>query len=110
MPVDDFPEDIREKYELHEWKHATAILKHDFPNEWKDILAILRAFKLKRSWIMTPGGRKSQIADFIDDFMTQRGWQEKHFMTSVNVDGSRYDSPTHKIDCYRNRIALELEW
>lgn len=31
-------------------------------------------------------------------------------MTSVNVDGSRYDSPTHKIDCYRNRIALELEW
>jgi hypothetical protein len=20
------------------------------------------------------------------------------------------DSPTHKIDCYKNRIALELEW
>jgi len=20
------------------------------------------------------------------------------------------DSPTHKVDCYKNRIALELEW
>jgi hypothetical protein len=110
MPVDDFPDDIKEKYELHEWKHATAILQNDFPDEWNDIIEVLRAFKLKRSWILTPGGRKSQIADFIDEFMNNRGWQEKHFSTSVLVDDSRYDSPTHKIDCYRNRIALELEW
>ncbi|HMD67877.1 MAG TPA: BglII/BstYI family type II restriction endonuclease [Chitinivibrionales bacterium] len=26
------------------------------------------------------------------------------------VDENRMDSPTHKIDCYKNQIALELEW
>lgn len=31
------PEFIRENYEVHEWKHACAILKEDFPQEWQDI-------------------------------------------------------------------------
>jgi len=26
------------------------------------------------------------------------------------VDGKRLDSPTHKVDCYKNGIALEVEW
>jgi hypothetical protein len=26
------------------------------------------------------------------------------------VDDTRLESPTHKVDCYRNRIAFELEW
>ena len=42
--------------------------------------------------------------------MGARGWQEKQFNTSVIVDENRMDSPTHKIDCYKNRIAIELEW
>ena len=36
MGLDDIPFDILEKYEIHEWKHAIAILKNDFPNEWDD--------------------------------------------------------------------------
>ncbi len=31
------PEFVRENYEVHEWKHACAILKEDFPQEWQDI-------------------------------------------------------------------------
>jgi len=110
MPIHDLPKDVLDKFEAHEWKHACAILKNDFPNEWKDIIELLRAFEIPKSWITTPGGRKSQIAEYIDDFMTLRGWVEKQFKTSVIVDESRIDSPTHKIDCYKNRIALELEW
>jgi hypothetical protein len=110
MPVSDFPELIKEKYELHEWKHATAILKNDFPQEWQDLIDLLSNLKLKKSWIETPGGRKSQLAEWIDTFMSERGWVEKQFLTSVIVDDSRLDSPTHKIDSYKNRIALELEW
>jgi len=26
------------------------------------------------------------------------------------VDTKRYDSPTHKVDCYKNHVALEVEW
>lgn len=27
------PQDIRENFEIHEWKHACAILATDFPEE-----------------------------------------------------------------------------
>jgi hypothetical protein len=105
-----FPEDICHKYEIHEWKHASAILKHDFPTEWDDLIAMLRAFKLKRSWIGQGGGNKSELAKWADGFLGERGWVEKQFYTAVIVDQSKLESPTHKVDCYKNRIALELEW
>jgi len=110
MPITDFPLEIISNYELREWKHATAILKTDFPEEWQDIIDLLSIFKLKKSWITTPGGRKSKVAEWIDHFMSERGWIEKQFLTSVIVDDSNFDSPTHKVDSYKNRIALELEW
>ena len=105
-----FPEELRNKYEFHEWKHACAIMKSDFQNEWNDLIDLLSCFTLKRSWIRKRGGSKSQLAKWIDSFLEKRGWEEKQFTTSVLVDDSRMDSPTHKIDCYKNRIALELEW
>jgi len=111
IPVEQhFPEELRQKYEFHQWKHACAILKSDFQNEWKDIVALLRALKLKKTWINEPGGRKTKLANWFDEFLFSRGWCEKKFQTSVIVDENRMDSPTHKIDCYKNRIALELEW
>lgn len=110
MSIKDFPSHIQEKYELYEWKHATAILKSDFPEEWKDIIDLLSELKLKKSWITTPGGRKSQLAEWLDSFMMARGWREKQFLTSVTVDEIKTDSPTHKVDSYKNRIAIELEW
>lgn len=110
MPTQSLPESIHKRYEVHEWKHASAILKSDFPNEWKDIIELLDQFKLCKSWISEGGGRKSKVAEAIDKFLYKRGWSEKEFLTSVMVDDQVMDSPTHKIDCYKNRIALEIEW
>ena len=101
---------ILEKYQVSEWKHACAILKSDFPNEWKDINDLLKNFKLKKSWIVTPGGRKSQISENIDSFLYARKWVEKEFVTKITVDDKSTDTPTHKIDCYKNKVALEIEW
>ena len=56
MPKVQLPEDIRSLYEFHEWKHACAILKADFPTEWNDILEVLRGFKLRRSHVLAGGG------------------------------------------------------
>lgn len=42
--------------------------------------------------------------------MGQRGWIEKKFQTSIVVDETRLDSPTHKVDCFKNKVAVELEW
>lgn len=104
------PKSILTNYEVHEWKHACAILKDDFPAEWQDIIDLLTQFRLCKSWVSKGGGNKSQVADAIDEFLTARGWLEKEFATSVHVDENVMDSPTHKVDCYKNRVALEIEW
>jgi hypothetical protein len=70
----------------------------------------LTAFRLKKSDITVPGGRKSKVSEFIDSFLYDRGWVEKQFETHVIVDDVQRDTPTHKIDCLKNRVALEIEW
>jgi len=110
MSIELLPEFIRENYEVHEWKHACAILKGDFPDEWNDILSVLQDFRLYKSWITNPGGRKSKVSGYIDEYLYERGWVEKEFSTKVVVDDATMDTPTHKIDCFRNRVALEIEW
>jgi len=110
MSIELLPKFIRENYEVHEWKHACAILKEDFPNEWNDIISVLTDFRLNKSWIVKPGGRKSKVSGYIDEFLYDRGWIEKEFTTQVVVDDHTMDTPTHKIDCFKNRVALEIEW
>lgn len=110
MGAELLPDFIRKNYEVHEWKHACAILKQDFPEEWNDIISVLQNFRLKKSWITTAGGRKSKVSEFIDSYLYQRDWIEKEFATKVTVDNYTMDTPTHKIDCFRNRVALEIEW
>ncbi len=110
IDMNHFPEELNEKFEIHEWKHASAILKYDFPEEWSELTAMLGAFRLKKSWITIGGGNKSELAKWVDTYLGQYGWMEKQFLTAVKVDDSTFESPTHKVDCYKNRIALELEW
>ena len=111
QPADNYiPEEVRDNYEFHQWKHACAILRGDFPDEWRDLIDMLRDFRLRKSWLVKGGGNKTELAKWIDAFLGSRGWAEKQFATSVIVDERRMESPTHKIDCYKNRIALELEW
>lgn len=110
MVLDILPESLRKNYEVHEWKHACAILKNDFPNEWQDIIDVLEKFRLRQADVVTPGGGKSPISQTIDSAFHKRGWREKAFDTKLLIDQEERENPTHKIDCYKNRIALEIEW
>lgn len=85
MSLDLLPRFVREHYEIHEWKHACAILKQDFVDEWNDVMEVLTEFRLKKSWITNPGGRKSKVSEFIDRFLYDRGWTEKEFQTQMVV-------------------------
>ncbi|MDE2868232.1 MAG: BglII/BstYI family type II restriction endonuclease [Chloroflexota bacterium] len=110
MGVDLLPSFIRTHYEVHETNHSCAILKEDFRSEWCDLVSMLTEFRLLEDYIRTRGGNKSKVSRFIDSYLYGRGWSEKEFATSVVVDGRESDQPTHKIDCFRNRVALEIEW
>jgi len=110
MPLESLSPFIREHYEVHEWRHATAILAADFPAEFADIQGVLDEFRLYRSKVQAPGGSKSEISGWIDGQLTARGWVEKKFATQIRVDDHTMDTPTHKVDCFKNRVALEIEW
>jgi hypothetical protein len=110
MGIDLLSPFILQHYEVHEWKHACAILKNDFPDEWLELCALLTQFRLKKSWLIVGGGRKSQVSETIDSYLYDRGWVEKRFDTQIMVDGQASRSPTHKIDCFKNRVAVEIEW
>ena len=110
MAISDIPEVIRANYEIKDYRHASSILMGDFPEEWKDIVAVLENFKLYKDYILAPGGRKSPVAEFIDSQLFKSGWIEKSFETAVWIDGRKRETPTHSVDCYKNRVALEIEW
>jgi len=110
MTIKSLPEFVRTHYEVHEWKHAIAILEKDFAAEWNDIIKVLTDFRLRKADVLAPGGRKSPIAETLDSMFFALGWQKKRFHTAMIIDGERVENPTHEIDCYKNRVALEVEW
>jgi len=101
---------VRENYEVHEWRHALAILRSDFPAEFAEIVDVLTRFRLQKSWINVGGGRKSRVAEWIDGELLGHGWRPKNFDTKITVDERSIESPTHEVDCFKNGVALEIEW
>lgn len=104
------PDDLRVLYRVREWRNATGVLATACPDEWADIVEVLRAFRLLPSAVQAAGGNKSPIARQIDKRFDARGWHEKQFQTAIVIDEERFESPTHAVDCFKGRVALELEW
>jgi hypothetical protein len=110
MALSDIPKALHKGYEIHEWRHASAILMNDYADEWEDVRDVLSRFRLKKAHVIAPGGRKSPISDWIDKELSAKGWVERSFNTAIKVDDVEYASPTHKVDCYKNKVGVEIEW
>lgn len=98
------------KFETVESHHAASILYSDLRAEWDDLIAMLTQFTLRRSDILTPGGGKSPISRGINGFFYSRQWKEHNFKIQVKADDSVTLAPTHHVDYFRNRVAIETEW
>lgn len=107
---EDLPTVIREMYDVYDWRNAIAILGNVHTNEFQDIITVLSSFQLLHSNLAVGGGSKSAMAKFVDGGLYQRGWSEKSFDTRIVVDGRETPSPTHKVDCFKGKVALEMEW
>jgi hypothetical protein len=121
---------LHQKYTFAERDHATAILAADFPAEFADIIACLTAFSLRKSYITAAGGGLSPVSFVLDSFLSGwtvtsgrqvppvpligpeagRGWAEKRFDIKIEVDGNAIPIPTHKIDNFKNKVGVEVEW
>jgi hypothetical protein len=58
MTKESLPQSIRDRYEVHEWKHVCAVLSEDFREEWTDIVDVLSGFRLYKSHMLAAGGGK----------------------------------------------------
>jgi hypothetical protein len=104
------PDDLHDLYHVKEWRNATGILQTACPNEWTDIVEIMRHFQLLKSEILAAGGGKSPVANRIDSEFYRRGWKEKKFDTRISVDDVEHITPTHSVDCFKGRVGIEVEW
>ena len=110
MSLKLIPIKLRQRFRFDERGHGTAILAADFPDEYAEILACLAAFRLRKSHILTPGGGRSPIPIAIDGFLATKGWKPKAFDIKITIDGQPIPIPTHKIDNFKNRVGVEVEW
>jgi hypothetical protein len=102
---------IQQKFDCFEWRNGLAILKHVHPVEYSEVVATLENFQLLHSDLSAKGrGNKSEMSKLLDGALYKAGWVEKAFDTHIAVDGVVRPTPTHSIDCFKGRVALEIEW
>jgi hypothetical protein len=113
------PDHIDARYKWREWRNAISVLEGAYPEEWDDIRTVLTDFRLCKSHLAVGGGNKSKIAVALDKHFTDLGWDETGFETRVGVTQvprsgdpvlDQYESPTHKVDSYKNHVGVEVEW
>ena len=110
-PFSDYiPTDIVDLYEIHDYRHASAILANEYQEEFRDICCALREFRLTRDDITQPGGNESLIPKKLSKILRPLGWKEKKLQAKLVVDEEEVSHDTHFIDYVKGRVALDLEW
>jgi len=131
------PQDLRDLYEVHSYRHAASILWNSHPNEFREIADALRAFRLTRADIQAAGGNESDIVKRMTALLRPLDWHETRISADLAVikeirrkverrsktGNVRYESQKeritvdipnfvdgHKVDFVKNRVAFDMEW
>lgn len=125
---DAFPQEIQDRYLFAETRSAAAILAATSPDEFADVVAVLEAFYLDVDRLVRPGGRKSKIAEELDESFRRLGWREARFDQNLETSLHLFrwgaapeperdevrktvnEYGGHKIDNVKGRAALDVEW
>lgn len=124
-------DDLRRKFEFHNFGHALEILTQACPEEWGDLTATLRELSIPVGEVQSAGGNESAIPKRFDELLYPKGWREIRITgdllikmyprRSVQRRGSfaaePFDQKTiegyidgHNIDFIKNKVAFDLEW
>ena len=107
---DHIPSDIAELYEVHDYKHAAAILAKEFPNEFEELCTALRKFRLSIGDITIAGGNESLIPKKFSKILRPMNWAPGNLKAKLVVDDKEIKLETHKVDYIKGRVAFDLEW
>lgn len=118
-----FPKDILEKYEIYNYNHAAEIMSVAYPNEFNDLIDVLRNVEITIADITSAGGNESPIPPKYKKILFPKGWSEtkiqgdlkfvldyrsstiesKEFIVANYING-------YNIDFLKNKIAIDTEW
>lgn len=116
---DYLPDDLMSLYEIHDFKHAAAILAKEFPQEFQEVCTALREFRFSKQDIIRSGGNESHIPKLFSEILRPMGWEERNLEAELNVyeiNKKRKDLKlsvkhgSHKVDYIKGRVAFDLEW
>jgi hypothetical protein len=104
------PPDIAELYEIHDYKHAAAILASEFPKEFNELCNALRKFRFTLEDIKIAGGNESLIPKKYSKILVPMGWVPGNLKAKLVVDNQEIPLDTHKVNYIKERVAFDLEW
>ncbi|WP_295125037.1 BglII/BstYI family type II restriction endonuclease [uncultured Leifsonia sp.] len=121
------PEAVRARYTFTETRNAAAVLWATNTDLFDEVVASLDEFQLKADDLVNPGGQESQLAKRFNTALRSRGWREARVDTEIELklrimpyrpDGEREATVTsstvsnrgYKVDNFKGRVALDLEW
>lgn len=107
---DYIPKEITDLYEVHEYRHAAAILACEFPALFTDVCGALASFRFPLSDVTESGGNESNIPKRFSSLLRPKGWLEGKLKARLVVDDKDVSVDSHKVDYLKERVAFDLEW
>lgn len=116
---DYLPHDLANLYEIHDYKHAAAILAKEFSQEFNEVCSALRIFRFTKQDIIDAGGNESHIPKLFSAILRPMGWVERNLEAELNVYEINkkkkelkwsVNHGSHKVDYIKGRVAFDLEW
>lgn len=107
---DHIPEELAVRYEIHDYRHAAALLACEFQSEFEELVKSLLAFRIHKQDILKPGGNESPVPKKMSTLLRPLGWTEGKMTATMLVDDRTVRHDTHKVDYLKGRVAFDLEW
>ena len=122
-----FPRPVLQRYEFREVRNAAAVLAHTSPEEFEDVVIILKNFSLSIEDVLQPGKNEGQVAKRLNRAFRDAGWREGRYDVKVtsllrlmphkgageresSVKESEVLSEGYKVDNVKGEVALDVEW
>ena len=122
-----FPRDVLERYRFAETRNAATVFAATNPVAFEQVVDALRSFQLHAADLLTPGGQESDLAARANRLFRERGWREARVDTLIQLSLQRTPlreagetslpavvtetrNEGYKVDNFRDRVALDVEW
>lgn len=115
------------RYEFREVRNAATILLATNPDLSAELESVLADFSLRTSDLVNAGGSESKLAKRVNGAFRALGWREARVDTdielklriypyapagekSATVTSTQVSNEGYKVDNFKNRVAMDLEW